>query len=111
MKRISTLVCIMVFVSCMLAGCGASPAPNDVVAIPIQEDFADTERAVGFVKVAESEGGYYTVFRERLTNYMYIGYDRNDAGEGDTLTGVAPLYDPEDGKPLTWERYLVLISN
>lgn len=110
MKKILIALLCLAVLSVSLVGCD-SINPNDDVAVAVQEDFADAEQAVGFVKVAESSGGYFTVFRERLTNFMYVGYDRNDTGENDTLTGVAPLYDPEDGTPLTWERYTELTSN
>ncbi|MCL1839518.1 hypothetical protein FWF89_00750 [Candidatus Saccharibacteria bacterium] len=113
MKRKLSAAIIIFLLIAILAGCN-SIDPNDDVVKPVHQDVEKVDRTIGFVMIAKSEGGYYTVFREKLTGYMYIAYNSMGNATGtyiDGLTGLAPLYDPEDGRPLSWEKYQNLISN
>ncbi|MBQ3326129.1 hypothetical protein IJG79_03225 [Candidatus Saccharibacteria bacterium] len=65
---------------------------------------------IGFVEVYSDNFTNLSVYREKMTDYVYIGYSFRSYGRYSAID-FTPMYDPETGKPLSYERFNFLYKN
>lgn len=63
---------------------------------------------VGLETVFVDEERNLYIFKESLTSYMYLGYKCPTYTKYD-VDSFMPLYDPLDGKPLSYNRFIELL--
>ena len=70
----------------------------------------ETQLPVGLEVEYVDENRDMYILKESLTSHMYLGYKFSTYGVSHYVDTYIPLYDPKDGKPLSYKRYVELLS-
>ncbi len=65
---------------------------------------------IGFVEVYRDDFTNLRVYREKMTDFVYIGYSFRSYGWCRAID-FTPMYDPETGRPLSYERFEFLYKH